>query len=322
LLLIDKKYKKGKGEKMIITVTLNPAVDRTVEIDNFEIGAVNRIVSEQVDAGGKGINVSKTIKNLNGKSKALGIIGGKTGLFIKDYLDKKGIENEFIQVQSETRTNLKIVDKIRKTNTDINEPGPMITIEDIEKVEDLLLKNLSNKSIVVFSGSVPVNINSRIYGRWIKKSKAKGAKTILDADGDLLKYGIAEGPYLCKPNIKELEMLAGKKIENPAEAILLGEKIIKDNGIEIMVISMGEKGAIFINKNCSYYVNTIEVEVKSTVGAGDAMVAALAYCLDIGYDMEETIRLSMASGIAAVMSTGSQAASYETIMELKRKIVF
>lgn len=307
---------------MILTVTLNPAVDRTVEIDDFEIGAVNRIVSERIDAGGKGINVSKTIKNLNGTSKALGLIGGRSGLFIKDCLDKMGIENEFVLIQGETRTNLKIVDKVRKTNTDINEPGPVITSEDIDKIEDLIFRNLDRNSTVVFSGSVPANTDKRIYGRWIKRSKAAGARTILDADGDLLRYGIAEGPYLCKPNIKELEMLAGKKIENPAEAILLGEKIIKDNGIEIMVISMGEKGAIFINKNCSYYVNTIEVEVKSTVGAGDAMVAALAYCLDIGYDMEKTIRLSMASGIAAVMSTGSQAASYETIMELKRKIVF
>lgn len=307
---------------MIITVTLNPAVDRTVEIDNFEIGAVNRIASERVDAGGKGINVSKTIKSLNGNSKSLGLIGGKTGLFIKDYLDKMGIVNEFIQIQGETRTNLKIVDKVSKTNTDINESGPQISCEDIDKLDNLLFKSLEKESTVVFSGSVPAKVDTRIYGRWIKKLKSEGIKTILDADGDLLKYGIAEGPYLCKPNIKEFEMLTGKKIESLDEIKSMGEKIAKENGIEIMVISMGDKGAIFINKAGSYYADTLEVEIKSTVGAGDAMVAALAYCLDMGHNMEEMIRLSMASGIAAVMSSGSQAAAFETIMELKRRIKF
>ncbi|HHW21707.1 MAG TPA: 1-phosphofructokinase [Clostridiaceae bacterium] len=307
---------------MILTVTLNPAVDRTVEIDDFEIGAVNRIVSERIDAGGKGINVSKTIKNLNGASKALGLIGGRSGLFIKDCLDKMGIENEFVLIQGETRTNLKIVDKVRRTNTDINEPGPVITSEDIVKIEDLIFRNLDRNSTVVFSGSVPANTDKRIYGRWIKRSKAAGARTILDADGDLLRYGIAEGPYLCKPNVRELEMLTGRSIEDPDEARSLGEKIARENGIEIMVISMGDKGALFIDKGGTYYAKAPEVEVKSTVGAGDAMVAALAYCLDRGCDMEETIRLSMASAAAAVMCSGSQAASYETIMELEKRILF
>jgi 1-phosphofructokinase len=306
---------------MIITVTLNPALDRTVEIDNFEIGSVNRIVSERIDAGGKGINVSKTIKSLNGTSRALGLIGGRSGLFIKDCLDRMGIENEFMLIQGETRTNLKIVDKVRKTNTDINEPGPVITAEDIKKIEGLIFKDIDQNSTVVFSGSVPANTDKRIYGRWIKRSKALGVRTILDADGDLLKYGIAEGPYLCKPNIKELKMLTGKHIEDTAEAGFLGERIAKENGIEIMVISMGDKGALFIDKSGTRYAKAPEVEVKSTVGAGDAMVAALAYCLDKGFSMEETIRLSMASAAAAVMSEGSQAASYETIIELKKRIL-
>lgn len=302
---------------MIITVTLNPAIDRTVQIENFEIGTVNRIVSEQIDASGKGINVSKTIRNLRGKSKAIGILGGKSGIFIKDYLDRLNIENEFVFIEGETRTNLKIIDTVRKTNTEINEPGPYVTGEDLEKVENLIFKNLAQNSIAVFSGSVPKNVDSKIYSKWIKKARCKGMKTILDADGDSLKYGIAQGPYICKPNIKEFESLMGKKIESINEAKLFGEKLINDYEIEMLVVSLGERGALYINKSHSCYVNALEVELKSTVGAGDAMVAALAFSLDMGYNLEKSIKLSMASGIASVMASGSPV---ENIMDIEKKI--
>lgn len=307
---------------MVITVTLNPAADRTVEIDNFKIDAVNRIASERIDAGGKGINVSKTIKSLGGKTKALGMIGGRTGLYIKHCLDEAGIDNEFVQIRGESRTNLKIVDKVRKTNTDINEPGPRVTPDEVESFESLLFKHVDMDSLFVFSGSVPGSIDREIYGKWIGRLKKEGIRTILDADGELLKYGIAEGPYLCKPNVRELETLTGKMIGSPEEAASLGGKIAKDNGIKIMVISLGEKGALFISKECTYYAYAPQVEVKSTVGAGDAMVAAMAYCIDMGYDMDEMIRLSMASGAAAVMSAGSKAPSYDVIKELARRIVY
>jgi len=310
------------GENMVITVTLNPAADRTVKINNFEIGSVNRIVSERTDAGGKGINVSKTIRSLNGKTKALGIAGGRTGLYITQYLDETGIENEFVKISGESRTNLKIVDNIRKTITDINEPGPLITGEDVERFENILFKHIDKGSIFVFSGSVPGSIDRGIYGKWIRRLKKEGIRTILDADGDLLKYGIVQGPYLCKPNVRELETLVGRRIESPAEAGFLGKKILKENGIEVMVISLGEKGALFINRNDTFYASALEVEVKSTVGAGDAMVAALAYCIDMGYSMDEMIRLSMASGTAAVMSAGTKAPSYELIKGLADKITY
>ncbi len=307
---------------MIITVTLNPAVDRTIEIDNFKIDGVNRIVSERIDAGGKGINVSKTIANLNGNSKAIGILGGKSGIFIKDYLDKLRIENEFIFIDGETRTNLKIVDKVRRTNTDINEPGPTVTDEDIDKVENLLFRNLDKNSIAVLSGSVPKNVDSNVYCKWIQKARIQGIKTILDADGDLLKHGITQGPYICKPNIKELESLMGKKIESIEEAKVYGEKLVNDYGIEMLVVSLGEKGALYINQNHSYYAKPLDIEVKSTVGAGDSMVAALAVCLDKGYNLEKSIKLSMASGIASVMFSGSQAAPLKTILDIEKKINF
>lgn len=307
---------------MIITITLNPAIDKTVEIPNFEIGAVNRVYSMRVDAGGKGINVSKVIKSLKGESKAVGIIGGTGGTFIKEFLDRSEIENDFHIINGETRTNLKIVDSSRKTNTDINEQGPLITFEDIDAVRQLALADLKDGDVVVMSGSVPANADKSIYGSWISEAKKAGAKTILDADGDLLKHGVEAGPYLIKPNIHELKRLVNIELLEISDVEKYGRQLMEKYGIEIAVVSLGSQGAVFISGGCSILAHNLEVEVKSTVGAGDSMVAALAYSIDKGYSFEKAVVLAMATSNANVMTSGSQAADYETIAELSKNIKY
>lgn len=305
---------------MIITVTLNPAIDKTVEINNLHINSVNRVSSVRLDAGGKGINVSKIIVSLGGKSKALGFLGGRAGTFIKNYLDEMQIENDFVVVDGETRTNLKIVDPIEHTNTDINEMGPQITGKDIEQLEKRLFEALDEQSIIIFSGSVPPNIEADIYQKWIKEAKEKGAKTILDADGEMMRLGIAAGPYLIKPNIHELERLLGKTITSIEEVITSARFLMKEHGIKVVVVSMGEKGALFLNEQTTILAEGISVEVKSTVGAGDSMVAALAYALDIGYTFQKAVTLAVAAGTANVMTYGTEPSSLELIDELERKV--
>ena len=307
---------------MIITITLNPAVDKTVEIQDFEVGTVNRVASVRLDAGGKGINVSKVIKSLGGESCSAGILGGNTGNFIKDCLNGMGIENKFLYIEGETRTNLKVVDSKRKTNTDINEPGPQLTVEEITAFEKMISGMIKKDSVVVFSGSVPANVDKAVYGKWIRAARETGAKTILDADGELLKYGIEAGPYMVKPNIHELESFFGEKIEGVAEAESHARKLIDIYGVEFVAVSLGAKGAIFLNKECSLFANSIDVEVKSTVGAGDSMVAALTYSLDMGYGFEKSVLLAVASATANVMTSGSQPADFETIRELENKVKF
>jgi 1-phosphofructokinase len=316
------KEERERLEIMIITVNLNPALDKTVEIKNFEVGKLNRISAIRQDASGKGINVSKVIKSLGGTSKAIGLVGGRTGKFIKDCLDQMEIDNEFRFIQGETRTNIKIVDRARNTNTEVNEPGPSISCHDIEEVERILVNNLDRNSIAVFSGSVPANADKDIYGRWIKLVRSYGAKAILDADRDLLKYGIKEGPFLIKPNIHELEELCGTKINGPEEAERLGRSVLSEYGIELAVVSMGERGAVYISKHLSLLAHAVKVDAISTIGAGDAMTAALAHSIDKGYDFEKALTLSMASGIANVMTSGSQAADYSMIQELEGRITY
>lgn len=305
---------------MIITLTLNPAVDKTVEINNFAIGNVNRISSMRLDAGGKGINVSKVIKTLGGTSKALGLLAGGAGRFIIDYLDGERIGNDFVFINGETRTNLKIVDKVNHTNTDVNEIGPEVSIEDIYLVRDKLIKVMTKDDIVVFSGSIPKNIPISIYADLINEVNKCGARAVLDADGEILKAGVMAGPYLVKPNIHELERMFNVKIDDIDIAIEYSRKLL-GYGVKQVALSLGSDGAVFINENLMVKAKGIKVDVISTVGAGDSMVAALTYSLHEGLDFESAVRLAVATGTANVMTSGTEPASLEIIRDLEKKVV-
>jgi 1-phosphofructokinase len=312
---------KPSQQTRIITITLNPAIDKTVEIDDFKTGSVNRVSSIRVDAGGKGINVSKVVKSLEGESRALGILAGKNGEFIKGYLDSLNIENDFAFIQGETRTNLKIIDNINHSNTDINEPGSVVSAEDLAKIEENIFGAINEEAIIVLSGSTPAGVPKDIYGTWIKRARQSGAKVILDADGELLKEGLKSGPYLIKPNIHELERLCDKKLESIEDIIKAAQKF-HEYGIERIVVSLGGDGALFIDKGKIVRAEGLKVPVKSTVGAGDSMVAALALASEKGYSIEETVVLATAVSAANVMTSGTQPAELKDILELKKKVKF
>jgi 1-phosphofructokinase len=305
---------------MIITVTVNPAVDKTVEVDNCTINSVNRVSSIKLDAGGKGINVSKVVNSLGGESIALGALAGKTGEFIKNYLDTEKIENDFLFVSGETRTNIKIVDKVKNTNTDINEPGNSISEENIKIIKDKIFNLTKKDDILVLSGSVPQGIEKNIYELWIKEANELGVKTILDADGELLENGIKSAPYLIKPNIHELEKLFDVKVEGIDQTIKLCTGIF-DYGVKMIAVSLGSEGALFMNKEKIIHAHGIKVKVKSTVGAGDSMVAGLAFALDKGYSFERSVTLSVAAATAGVMTDGTKAGSLNDILNIENQVV-
>ncbi|MEK6265315.1 MAG: 1-phosphofructokinase [Clostridium sp.] len=305
---------------MIITVTLNPAVDKTVEVDNCTINSVNRVSSIKLDAGGKGINVSKVVKSLGGESVTLGALAGKTGEFIKDYLDTEKIENDFVFVTGETRTNIKIVDKVKNTNTDLNESGNNISEEDVKSIKEKIFTLAKKDDILVLSGSVPQRVEKNIYELWIKEASGLGVKTILDADGELLKNGILAAPYLIKPNIHELEKLFDVKINGINEIISICKGIF-DYGVKMIAVSLGSEGALFMNREKTIHARGIKVKVKSTVGAGDSMVAGLAFALDKGYSFERSVTLSVASATAGVMTDGTTAGNLNDILDIEKQVV-
>lgn len=307
---------------MIYTVTLNPALDKTVEIPSLTIDAVNRITTVRTDPGGKGINVSKVISKLGGNSTAIGILGGETGRTILSALEDLQLVTRFHFVEGETRTNMKIIDPVQHTNTDINEPGVTVSAEILDTLLQELLHELAPNDIVVISGSMPKGSPKDTYFTWTKACREKGAKVILDADGDFLKGGLAASPYLIKPNNHELSALVGRTLSTPKELAQTAKKLMADYGISKIVVSMGGEGALYVTETEILYAEGLKVPVGSTVGAGDSVVAALAVAEEAGMRLEETVRLSTATGAANVMCSGTQAAEYEVIKELMPKVVY
>lgn len=307
---------------MIYTVTLNPALDKTVEIPSFTLDSVNRILSMRTDPGGKGINVSKVIQKLGGRSVALGILGGAAGKSILSALDAMGLESDFLFAEGETRTNLKVVDPVKHTNTDLNEPGLTVPEGLLKELLQKLLAGLEQEDLVVLSGSLPKGAEKDTYYTWVKACREAGAKVFLDVDGELLEAGIQASPYLIKPNHHELSALFGKKLTEPEELNRAARSLMKRYGVRKTVVSMGSRGALYVTEKETIYAEGLKVPVGSTVGAGDSVVAALAVAEEAGKSLEETVRLSTATGAANVMCSGTQAAEYETIQELMPRVVF
>lgn len=306
---------------MIYTVTLNPALDKTVEIPGMALDTVNRITEMRTDPGGKGINVSKVIAKLGGESCAVGILGGESGKMLEKLLEGEPFATRFRFVEGQTRTNLKIIDREGHTNTDINEPGLTVTAAELDALLRELLAEVHAGDIVVLAGSLPKGAPQDTYRSWTAACKKAGARVFLDADGALLAEGIKAAPYLIKPNDDELSRLAGKKLETLEELTAEGRKLL-ERGIERVVISLGGRGALYLRKGSTIYAEGLRVPVGSTVGAGDSVVAALAYAEAQGLSEEEAVRLSTAAGAANVMCSGTQAAEREAVEALLPKVRF
>lgn len=300
---------------MIYTVTLNPALDKTVEIPGMALDTVNRITSMRTDPGGKGINVSKVIAKLGGESCAVGILGGESGRTLLAALEREGLRTHFRFVEGQTRTNLKIIDRALHTNTDINEPGLTVSPADLDALLRDLLGMVREGDIVVLAGSLPQGAPQDTYRVWTAACREMGARVCLDADGVLLAEGLKAAPYLIKPNEDELSRLVGHRLTDTDELIAEGRRLLK-GGVTRVVISLGEHGALYLRGNEVLYAEGLSVPVGSTVGAGDSVVAALAYADSLGMSDEDAVRLSTATGAANVMCSGTQPAEREAVEKL------
>ncbi len=312
---------------MIYTVTLNPAIDKTVVVNEFTLDQVNRVDSVREDAGGKGINVSKMIKKLDGSSVAISIIGGNTGDFIDHRLKELGIETHNFKVEGNTRVNTKIVDPIQHKFTDVNEPGPFVEKSVLYEIETYLKRILTEEDVLVLSGSLPKGAPINLYKTLCDIANENGTKVLLDADNEMLKEGIKGKPYLIKPNEKELETYFGEKISGKIQIVEKCREIF-DKGVSIIVVSLGADGCMLLTKDEAVSFEPIEVKVKSTVGAGDSMLAAIAYELnaldkDTDPSIEELISivsLGVAASSATIEQEGTIMGNSLRIRELYKKV--
>lgn len=270
---------------MIITITCNPAIDKTV----YE----NKTV---FDVGGKGINVSKVLNNLDTKTIATGFLGKDNKDLIIDDLNKLNIENHFIEVDGKVRTNTKLIQN--NNLIEQNEDGPIISKENINDLFDYL-NNFSNK-IVVISGSAPSSADKNIYKDMVTLLKKNNNYVILDSSKEIFKNAIEAKPNVIKPNKEEICKYFGIDYD---EQVIIDK--CKNLGIDLICLSLGSDGAIFITDEV-YKCKPLKINVSSTVGAGDAMVAALAYAKANDLDIKKTIKLAMAAASAACETEGTK----------------
>ena len=288
---------------MIYTVTLNPALDKTVEIPHFTLDAVNRIAALRTDPGGKGINVSKVIAKLGGTSRAAGLLAGQTGRTLAAQLSALGLYCDFSYADAGgTRCNLKVIDPANHTNTDINEPGPTVTPAELDALLAKLTASLGIGDIVVLAGSLPAGAPRDTYRTWTAACKAAGAKVFLDADGDLLAEGLKAAPYLVKPNDHELGEIFGRTLSTDEEIVECA-RLLQQKGARNVLVSMAGDGALLLDEGGNVHrLEAFKGKVKNSVGAGDSMVAGfVAGWLEKG-DYAWALRLGSACGSATAFS--------------------
>lgn len=284
---------------MIYTLTLNPSVDYVVELDDVMLGELNRSKNESKFPGGKGINVSQVLSRLNINNCALGFIGGFTGDFIEGYLQQQNIATDLIRIQGDSRINVKLRSS---SETEINSTGPNIPIESLEELKKKIVK-MTDEDLLILAGSIPSTLPSTTYQEIVEICRKNNSKFIVDAEGELLKKVIPQEPFLIKPNHHELGDLFQTSITTIEDAIHYGKKLIT-NGAQNVIVSLADKGAVLITKNEAFISSVPKGELKSSVGAGDSMVAGFVATYHKTQNVEEAFRFSVASGSATAFSIG------------------
>lgn len=284
---------------MVITVTLNPALDRTVNVSRLVVNGVNRVESDQYEAGGKGINISKLLHELGSETLAMGVLGGETGMYIKQYLDRRSIPNDFCFVEAPTRTNLKLVDTSMHTTTDINEKGEPIPEAVLKELFERLKSHVKPGDYVVFAGTNPAKTPEELIARWSEELTALGASVLLDTTGRPLKNALAARPVLIKPNRYELEEICERRLFFDVDIIVEAKNLIEE-GAGSVVVSMGSEGAIFVTADSVIRAYAPKVPVYRTNGSGDVMLGALCYALENKMEWRDAVLFSMAASSAHV----------------------
>lgn len=288
---------------MITTICLNPALDRTVTVDTLVPGQVNRIHSSRTDVGGKAVNVAVVCRRLGMDAQVIGCAGVDGYAKIRAALTAEQVGYAFHTVEGAVRVNTKVVPLDGSGVTELNEPGPRLTAEDLDVFFDLAIEKTCQSDFVVITGSLPPGCPAHTYRELIRALSP--IPCILDVSGDALTLGAEAKPFLIKPNHHELAATLGRELHT-MEDIREAAQTFVDRGVRHVVVSLGKDGALYVGEEGCFYAPEIPVEVHSTVGAGDAMVGGLLHGLVTRGSMREGFRAGAAAGTASVMTEGTQ----------------
>jgi 1-phosphofructokinase len=305
-------------ENRVVTVTINPVVDQTVSIPNFAAGTVNRVQSSQLDPGGKGINVAHCLADFGQPATVTGFLGIDNDEIFRRLFERKGIEDRFVRIAGQTRIGVKISDEVLEQTTDINFPGLTPSPAAIERFFAILRELASTHEWFVLSGSIPAGVSAGIYEEMVRT--LAGKKVVLDTSGEGFRQAVTAGPWLIKPNVDELGELVGEKLATNDAIIRVARVLMQRHNISTVVVSMGKEGAIFIEGQETVWAVPASVEVKSTVGAGDAMVAGIVAGKLSGLSLAECARLATAFSMTAISHIGSGLHSVEAVQAARAKV--
>lgn len=285
---------------MILTVTLNAAIDKRYVVEEFKVGEVNRVKECAYVPGGKGLNVSKPAAVAGAEVVATGFVGGHAGNYIEASLKDYHVKSAFYHLESESRSCINIWDEKNCVQTEFLEPGFTVTESEFQGFLEEFKELVKQADVVAMSGSVPKGLDGTAYQKLVKVVKDAGKKVILDTSGKLLEMGIEACPTMIKPNIDEIRMLTGKECAEIGE-IVEAAKEIHARGVEVVAVSLGADGSLAVSDEGVFRAIVPRIDAVNTVGCGDSMIAGFALGFAEGLSIEETLRKASAISAAAAL---------------------
>ncbi|MBI3252841.1 MAG: 1-phosphofructokinase family hexose kinase [Candidatus Omnitrophica bacterium] len=285
---------------MIATITLNPSIDQLIQVKNLVKDDANRALSVTRYPGGKGINVSKVIRELGGQTHAYAPVGGMTGEFLKELLGELDIPFTAMPIKGKTRINTILTDLKDRTQTRVSDPGPLVEPAEMSGFSRLLLSARPRPFLWALGGSLPSRMPASTYHKIILVLQKQGVPCILDTDNDALKWGVKARPFAVKPNEYEMERLMGRRFKSIPQYLKAARELVR-RGIRVVIVSLGARGALFVTRAEAFHVRGPDVPVKSKVGAGDSLIGGFALGLFKKMPLHEAARLGIAASVSAVM---------------------
>ncbi|MFB1067585.1 1-phosphofructokinase [Vibrio diabolicus] len=301
----------------VVTITLNPALDLTGSVNELNVGSVSLVQQSNLHAAGKGVNVAKVLSDLGADVTVTGFLGKDNPELFHQLFNDIGVKNEFVEVQGATRINVKLVEASGNVS-DINFPGVQVTADEIARFEETLFRLAETHDYFVLAGSLPGGVTAEQCAAWIKALHQQGKKVLFDSSKAALKSGIEAHPWLIKPNDEELGDFVGEHLETP-EQCQAAAQTLSDKGIQNIVVSMGADGVMWLNQGEWLRAQPPRMNVVSTVGAGDTLVAGLCWGHMQLMPKNDLLRFATALSALAVSQVGVGLTSQEELENIKQQ---
>jgi 1-phosphofructokinase family hexose kinase len=302
----------------VLTLTVNPAIDRIITVDRLVFEDRGYIISTDFAAGGRGINASRVLKSFGAKTLAITTSGGDGGRRLEEILSKDGFPVEFVKIKNHIRTNLTISDR-QGLSIKLNEQGPPLNDAELGRIQRAVDKRLSDASWLMLCGSLPPEVPPDFYAKLIHLAEKHKVPTMLDTDGDALQHGVEAGPTVVTPNQSEAERLLGRVILTRSQSIEAVQRI-KAMGAKSAILSLGNRGLVAASDSGVIEVAAPRIDAVSPIGAGDALSAAFVWAMSNGRSFEEAARWGVAEGTASAKLPGLQLASFEEAKQMLPQI--